>query len=142
MADAKPGDTVKVHYTGKLEDGTVFDSSVDREPLQFTIGEGDVIPGFENAVVGMNPGEIKTEKIPCEDAYGPRHEEMIQTIERDAIPVDIPVQEGQQLQVTQPGGQALVVTVAEVNDDAVTLDGNHMLAGKDLVFEIELVEIA
>jgi peptidylprolyl isomerase len=142
MADAKPGDTVKVHYTGKLEDGTVFDSSADREPLQFTIGEGNVIPGFENAVVGMNPGEIKTEKIPCVDAYGPRHEEMIQTIERSAIPADIAVQEGQQLQVSQPGGEALVVTVAEVTDDAVTLDGNHMLAGKDLVFEIELVEIA
>jgi peptidylprolyl isomerase len=142
MADAKPGDTVKVHYTGKLEDGTVFDSSADREPLQFTIGEGNVIPGFENAVVGMNPGEIKTEKIPCVDAYGPRHEEMIQTIERSAIPADIAVQEGQQLQVSQPGGEALVVTVAEVTDDAVTLDGNHRLAGKDLVFEIELVEIA
>jgi peptidylprolyl isomerase len=142
MADAKPGDTVKVHYTGKLENGTVFDSSADREPLQFSIGEGNVIPGFENAVVGMNPGDIKTEKIPCADAYGPRHEEMIQTIERSAIPADIAVQEGQQLQVSQPGGEALVVTVAEVTDDAVTLDGNHRLAGKDLVFEIELVEIA
>ncbi len=142
MADAKSGDTVKVHYTGKLEDGTVFDTSAERDPLEFTIGSGNVIPGFENAVIGMNPGETKTEKIPCEQAYGPRHDEMIQTIERTAIPADIPVEEGQRLQVSQPGGEPLVVTVTNVTDDSVTLDGNHMLAGKDLLFEIELVEIA
>lgn len=142
MADAKSGDTVKVHYTGKLEDGTVFDSSSDRGPLEFTIGSGNVIPGFESAVIGMNPGETKMETIPCEQAYGPRHEEMVQTIERSAIPADIAVQEGQRLQVSQPGGEPLVVTVTNVTDDSVTLDGNHMLAGKDLLFEIELVEIA
>jgi len=142
MADAKSGDTVKVHYTGKLEDGTVFDSSADREPLQFTIGEGNIVPGFENAVVGMSPGQSKTETIPCTEAYGPRQEELIQTIDRSAIPADIALQEGQRLQVSQPNAQPLVVTVTDVKDDSVTLDGNHMLAGKDLIFEIELVEIA
>lgn len=142
MADAKAGDTVKVHYTGKLEDGTVFDSSADREPLQFTIGEGNIVPGFENAVVGMSPGQSKTETIPCTEAYGPRREELIQSIERSAIPEDIALLEGQRLQVSHPDGQAMVVTVTEVSDESVTLDGNHMLAGKDLVFEIELVEIA
>ncbi len=142
MADAKVGDTVKVHYTGKLEDGTVFDTSSDRDPIQFTIGEGNIIPGFESAVVGMAPGQSKTETIPCAEAYGPRHDEMIQSVERTAIPADIEVTEGQRLQVSQPDGQAMVVTVTEVKEDSVTLDGNHMLAGKDLVFDIELVEIA
>lgn len=142
MADAKAGDTVKVHYTGKLENGTVFDSSADREPLQFTIGEGNIIPGFENAVIGMEPGQSKTERIPCAEAYGPRHDEMVQTVERSAIPADIALEKGQRLQVSQPNGPAMVVTVSEVNDESVTLDGNHMLAGEDLVFEIELLEIA
>lgn len=142
MAEAKVGDTVKVHYTGKLEDGTVFDTSEDRDPIEFTIGGGNIIPGFENAVVGMSPGQSKTETIPCADAYGPRHDEMIQTVERALIPANIDVKEGQRLQVSQPDGQAMVVMVTEVKDDSVTLDGNHMLAGKDLVFDIELIEIA
>ncbi len=142
MADAKTGDTVKVHYTGKLEDGTVFDSSVEREPLEFKIGEGRIIPGFEKAVIGMSPGERKSQTVPCDAAYGPRNEELVQLVERSAIPESIVLKEGRQLQVSQPTGQALLVTIAEVSEETVTLDANHRLAGKDLVFDIELVEIA
>ncbi|QIZ71154.1 FKBP-type peptidyl-prolyl cis-trans isomerase [Oxynema aestuarii] len=140
MAAAKTGDTVKVHYTGKLEDGTVFDSSVEREPLQFTLGEGQVIPGFEKAALGMNPGDSKTETIPPEEAYGEHREEMVVQVERQQIPDNF-AKVGQRLQIQQPTGQKIPVVVTEVADATVTLDANHPLAGKSLTFDIEMVEI-
>lgn len=140
MAAAKTGDTVKVHYTGKLEDGTVFDSSVEREPLQFTLGEGQVIPGFEKAALGMNPGDSKTEIIPPEEAYGEHRDEMVVQVERQQIPDNF-AKVGQRLQIQQPTGQKIPVVVTEVADATVTLDANHPLAGKSLTFDIEMVEI-
>ncbi len=138
---AKHGDTVKVHYTGKLEDGTVFDSSTDRDPLEFTIGEGLVIPGFERAVIGMNPGDSRTELIPNEQAYGPHLEEMVVVVDRQQMPAEIEPSIGQQLEVQQPSGQVIPVVITELSDEAVTLDANHPLAGEDLTFDIQLVEI-
>ena len=141
MSQVKTGDTVKVHYTGKLDDGTVFDTSAEREPLEFTIGEGRLIPDFEQAVVGMEPGESKNIQIAAENAYGPYHEEMVIVIERKDIPEGLDPQVNQKLQVQQQNGQPFVVTVTEVSESSVTLDGNHELAGKDLTFDIQLVEI-
>jgi len=141
MAQAKTGDTVKVHYTGKLDDGTVFDTSVEREPMQFKIGEGQLIQDFEQAVVGMNPGESKTVQIPSDNAYGPHHEEMILVVNRSEFPADMAPQVDQKLQVRQQDGGDFVVTVTDVTESKVTLDGNHPLAGKDLTFDIQLTEI-
>jgi len=141
MSQAKNGDTVKVHYKGTFDDGFVFDSSEGREPLAFTVGEGQVIPGFEQAIDGMVIGDSKNVRIPAHEAYGPRREEMIQTIERAQIPPDLDLSVGQQLQVQGDGGHTFVVTITELTDDSVTLDANHPMAGKDLNFEIELVEI-
>lgn len=141
MTQAKLGDTVKVHYTGKLDDGTVFDSSVDRDPLEFTIGSGMIIPGFEQAVVGMTPGDSKTELIPTDQAYGPHQEDMVVVVDRQQMPTEIEPEVGQQLQIQQPTGQVIPVVVTEVSGSAVTLDANHPLAGEDLTFDIELVEI-
>jgi len=142
MAKAKNGDTVRVHYTGTLEDGTVFDSSKEREPLQFTIGESQVIPGFEQAVIGMEPGETKAFNIPADQAYGQRREDMKVTIDRAQLPANLEPKEGQQLQLGQQEGQIMIVTVTDVTDAGVTIDANHPLAGKDLAFDIELVEVA
>jgi peptidylprolyl isomerase len=141
MAQAKQGDTVKVHYTGKFEDGTVFDTSMNREPLEFTIGEGQLIPGFEKAVVGMEPGQSLTTEVPAAEAYGPYDEEMLLVVEKDQFPADVDPQVDQQLQVRQADGRTFVVRVTDVSDSEVTLDANHPLAGEDLTFEIELVEI-
>ena len=149
MAQAKEGDKVKVHYTGKLEGGEVFDSSecaeqecgCDSGPLEFTIGEGEVIPGFEKAVVGMSEGEAKTFTIPVEDAYGKRNEEMVVAVERSQVPVDLTPEVGMRLEVTQEDGQEFPVVITNVTDTHVTLDANHPLAGRDLTFEIKLVEI-
>ncbi len=142
MAQAKYGDTVMVHYTGKLSDGTIFDDSTNRDPLQFTIGEGEIIPGFEQAVVGMNPGESKTEKIPVEQAYGPHRSEMVLEVDRNQMPPELQLEAGQQLQIQPAPGQMMPVVVTYVSDEKVTLDANHPLAGEDLVFDIQLVEIA
>ena len=141
MAQAKNGDTVKVHYTGKLNDGTVFDSSANRAPLEFTLGQGNVIPGFDHAVVGMEPGETKTAEIPAAQAYGPYQDEMIIQVTRDQFPEDVEPEVGQQLQVQQANGNSFVVSITDITGDQVTLDGNHPLAGQDLTFDIELVEI-
>ena len=141
MARPKTGDTVKVHYTGKLEDDTVFDTSANRDPLQFTIGEGQVIPGFEQAVVGMKPGESKTAKIPVDEAYGPHHKEMVLVVGRDQFPAELEPKVDQRLQMSRADGQRIAVTVTEVSEESVTLDANHPLAGKDLTFDIQLVEI-
>ena len=142
MTQAKLGDTVKVHYTGRLDDDTVFDSSVDRDPLEFTLGTGNIIPGFEAAVVGMSIGDAKTAQISVEQGYGPHREEMVMVIERAQMPADMQPEVGQQLQIQQQSGEAIPVIVTEVSDDEITLDANHPLAGEVLIFEIELVEIA
>ena len=141
MAQAKQGDTVKIHYTGKLEDGTVFDTSRSRHPLQFKLGTGQVIEGFEQAVTGMNVGETKTTTIPMEKAYGPRRDDMIVTMKRDQLPSDVNPAVGQRLELTQENDQNILVTVTNVTDSTITLDANHPLAGKTLTFELELVGI-
>ncbi|HKJ34022.1 MAG TPA: peptidylprolyl isomerase [Balneolales bacterium] len=141
MSKVSQGDTVKVHYTGKLEDDSVFDSSLDREPLQFTLGKGQLIPGFEDAVVGMEPGEQKSVKIPVDKAYGPHRDDMLVKVKKEEFPNDVDPEVGQQLQVSQSNGQAFNVIVTDIEDEEVTLDANHPLAGKDLVFDIELIDI-
>lgn len=141
MSKAKSGDTVSVHYTGKLEDDTVFDSSRDREPLSFEIGEGKVIPGFEQGVVGMAPGETKTITIESDEAYGPYRDDQVVEIEASRLPDDIDPVVGQQLQVQQADGQTAVVIIKEVSNGTIKLDANHPLAGKDLTFDIELVSV-
>jgi len=141
MPEAKKSDKVKVHYTGKLENGMVFDSSLDREPLEFEIGKGDIIQGFEEGVVGMNPGDSKTIEIPVEKAYGPRNEELAIEIQRNQFPDGIEPEVGQQLESEQEDGEVILFTVTSVTDSIVNLDANHPLAGRDLSFEIELVEI-
>jgi peptidylprolyl isomerase len=140
MPQAQPGNTVRVHYTGRLDDDRVFDSSEGREPLEFTLGQGRVIPGFEEAVVGMEVGEEKTVRIPADRAYGPHRDEMVAEVSRSQIPPEIYPEVGQQLRMSQQG-QSFVVTVTDVNDASVTIDGNHPLAGEDLTFDLELVEI-
>jgi peptidylprolyl isomerase len=141
MSKAKNGDTVKVHYTGKLEDGTVFDSSLKRDPLKFKIGETQVLPGFQEAIIGMSPGESKTEKISAEKAYGAPKEELIFKVEKNWLPSNIIPKVGQMLEVQQSDGQRIPVEVTHISEQEVTLDANYPLAGKDLVFDIELVEI-
>ncbi|AFO90196.1 peptidylprolyl isomerase [Phaeobacter inhibens] len=141
MTEVKSGDTVRIHYTGKLTDGSVFDSSEGREPLEFTVGSGQVIEGMDAGLIGMTAGETKTLDIPADQAYGPSHDEARQTIPREGIPDDIPLEVGTQLQMQAPTGEVLPVTVVEVTEATVTLDANHPLAGKDLIFDIELVSI-
>lgn len=141
VAQAKHGDTVKVHYTGRLEDGTVFDSSENQSPLEFTLGEGRVIKGFEEAVDGMNTGETRTTTIPADEAYGERREEMVFELERDQLPPEIDPEVGQQLQMQLQNGENIPVVVAGLKDESITIDANHPLAGKTLVFDIELVGI-
>lgn len=141
MATANEGDTVRVHYTGKLDDGTVFDTSEEGEPLEFTIGEGQVIAGFEEAIVGMEPGDSDSTTIPPEKGYGERQTERIVSVGRDQFPEEIDPQVGQRLEVKQPDGTSMPVTVARVSDDDVTLDANHPLAGRELTFDLELVEV-
>jgi len=141
MAQAKQGDTVKVHYTGRLNDGEEFDSSRGGDPLEFTIGEEQLIPGFERAVIGMEPGDNKSIVVEAGEGYGPRLDELEQTIPRDHVPDDISLEVGMQLQAQTEDQQALILTVTSLSDDTVTVDANHPLAGKDLNFDIELVEI-
>ncbi|NLE02937.1 MAG: peptidylprolyl isomerase [Fibrobacter sp.] len=137
---AKKGDTVRVLYTGRLKDETVFDSS-DGIPMEFTIGEGMVIPGFENAVIGMNIGQHKTIEVPSELAYGPHMDELVATVNREQFPPALEPQKGKQVRVANQLGQTFIMTIIEVADGTVTLDANHPLAGKDLIFDIDLIEI-
>lgn len=136
----KNGDTVEVHYTGKLENGEVFDSSAKMEPVKFTIGAGEVLPGFEEAVIGMSPGESKTWKVDSDKAFGPHHDNMVVTVEREKLPQNVEPQVGQVLQAGS-GDKSVSVRVVEVAGDQVTLDANHPLAGQDLVLDIKLEKI-
>ena len=141
MQRAKQGDTVKVHYSGKLDDGTMFDSSEGQDPLQFTLGSGQVIPGFEQAVLKMAVGESKNIEIPVEQGYGEYLEDLIYEIDRQQVPSNLDLHVGQRLQMNPKEGQSIIVTVTNLSEQKVTLDANHPLAGKKLFFEIELVEI-
>ncbi len=141
MSKIKNGDTIKVHYTGKFDDGEVFDSSQDREPLQFIVGSGQVIKGFDDGVIGLEAGDKKTIKIDAENAYGAERPDLIQIVERKHFPEHIKIEKDQFLELRQPDGSQIVVKIKEMNDNEVTLDANHPLAGKDLTFEIEIVEV-
>lgn len=141
MSKVKKGDQVAVHYTGRLTDGTVFDSSEGREPLAFQVGAGMMIAGFDAAVDGMEVGEKVTAEIPAAEAYGEAKEELIFDIPKTNFPADLNPQEGQQLAMSQPNGQQVPVKVKEVKEDSVVIDANHDLAGKDLIFDIELVSV-
>lgn len=141
MEEAKSGDTVRVHYTGQLDDETVFQTSTGREPLEFTIGEERIIPALENSVIGMKPGDAKTVKITAEEAFGPYREDLVRKVERSQFPADFEPQVGQRLNLSEAGGREIAVTVTNASESSVTLDANHPLAGEDLVFNLELVEI-
>jgi peptidylprolyl isomerase len=143
MRPARQGDTVRVHYCGKLQDGSVFDVSFDREPVQFTIGKGQVIPGFEEAVVGMNPGDSKTTELPVEKAFGPYREGMATVVNRSQFAGHwhIEPRVGQRVQIPQPDGPPMNIIVTAVTESEVTLDANHPLAGKDVTFDITLVDV-
>ncbi|MDZ7260883.1 MAG: peptidylprolyl isomerase [candidate division KSB1 bacterium] len=141
MAQAKIGDTVRVHYRGSLEDGTVFDSSFEREPLELTLGQGLVIPGFENAVVGMEEGDTKPVTILPEDGFGQYREDLVVVIERSQIPPHINPQPGMTLQLRSDEGMITELIVTDIDEDTITLDANHPLAGERLIFEITLLEI-
>jgi FKBP-type peptidyl-prolyl cis-trans isomerase 2 len=141
MTQAKPGTTVSIHYTGTLDDGTTFDSSDGRDPLTFQMGEGQIIPGLESALSGMSVGEEKTVTIPSDQAYGALNPQAVQQVPREAVPADIPLDLGTQLQVQTPDGRALPVVVTEVTNEHVMLDANHPLAGKDLTFAVEVVGV-
>ncbi|MDW3224853.1 MAG: peptidylprolyl isomerase [Paracoccaceae bacterium] len=142
MTQVKMGDIVGIHYKGTLLDGTIFDSSEGRDPLEFEVGSGQIIPGLDVALPGMTVGDKKTVKVPCDQAYGPVNPEMRQTIPREGIPADVPLDIGTQLNVQTPEGQAMQVMVVAVDDATVTIDANHALAGQDLTFDIELMSIA
>jgi len=141
MSKANSGDKVRIHYTGKLDDGTQFDSSEGRDPLEFDLGGGGVIPGFDSAVDGMAVGEKKSVKIEAEEAYGPHHEELIQDVPKSELPDDMELSVGLQLQAQSPEGKVMRFMISAITDDIITVDGNHPLAGQTLNFDIELVEI-
>jgi len=141
MAQAKNGDTVKVHYTGKLLSGDQFDSSEGREPLEFTVGAGMMIKGFDAALPGMEVGDKKTINIPAADAYGEKDPTAVIPFPKENAPADMKLEPGMQLTLTNQEGQPFPVVVTEVQDDVILLDANHFLAGEELVFDIELVEI-
>jgi len=140
-APARQGDTVKVHYTGTLEDGTVFDTSMEREPLEFTIGGGRLIAAFERTVVGMSPGESRSTRIEAADAYGMYRQDLVLEVDRDRFPPDMNPEVGLQLEVRRPDGVTQLFMITETSEASVTLDANHPLAGHDLIFDIQLVEI-
>ncbi len=142
MQQVKKGDTVKVHYHGKLTDGTTFDSSEGREPLEFEVGGGMVIPGFDAGVTGMTIGEKRTILIPADEAYGPKQEDMIMEFPKERFPADMVPEAGMQLNMSNGSGQNFPVVIVEVKDEVVILDANHPLAGEDLSFDLELVEIS
>ena len=141
MTTAQMGSKVRVHYTGRLDDGEVFDSSDGGTPLAFTVGGGQVIPGFETGVIGMSEGDTKTVRIPCADAYGEHREDGVMQVPRGEFPPDMPLEVGTSVQGQQQSGQVVNFTIIAVSDEAVTLDANHPLAGKDLTFDLTLVSV-
>lgn len=142
MANAKEGDKVKVHYTGKLKDGTVFDSSKDRDPLEFTLGKGEVIPGFEKEVTGLEEGQSKTFTVAADEGYGQRSDDRVMTVDLKNLNLDFTPKIGDRLTLQRADGQQIMVTVDKITESQITLDANHPLSGKDLEFDITLVEIA
>ncbi len=142
MAAVANGNTVQIHYTGTLSGGDVFDSSEGRSPLEFTVGSGQVIPGFDTGVMGMNVGEKKTFTIPCAEAYGVSDPRMVQDVPRSEMPADMQIEVGMRLSASGPDGRELQLVVVDVSDDVVRLDANHPLAGEDLTFAIEVVSIS
>ena len=142
MSKIKEGDTVKVHYTGTLKNGEIFDSSIEKDPLEFTLGQGQLIPGFEKAVAGLEIGESTTVNIPSDEAYGEQREDLVISVPKDQLPADIAPEIGMQLQVNQQNGQPVPVRIVDISDENLTLDANHPLAGEDLTFEIKLVDVA
>ena len=141
MTQAKNGDKVKIHFTGYLEDGTVFGSTTDEEPFEFIIGEKNMLPGFENAVVGMQKGDIKTITLPPEEAYGPHKKELVSVMERSGFPKEIHLEVGKRLRVRKQDGKYTVVTIKDFTENNIVLDENDPLAGKTLTFKIELIDI-
>ncbi|WP_172329362.1 peptidylprolyl isomerase [Mangrovicoccus sp. HB161399] len=142
MTQSKPGDTLHIHYKGSLDDGTVFDTSEGRDPLSFQLGSGQIIPGLDAGLAGMEVGETRTVRVEAADAYGEHHPDRMQAVDRANVPDHIPTEPGTQLQVQTQDGQALQVVIAEVTEDELILDANHPLAGKALTFDVELVAIA
>ncbi|PHP68879.1 peptidylprolyl isomerase [Zhengella mangrovi] len=142
MSTAKNGDTVKIHYTGTLSDGTQFDSSAGRDPLSFQLGAGQIIPGLEKEIAGMAVGDQKTVTVPAEEAYGPRDPQQVQQVPRNALPPELDPQVGMQLQAQTPNGTPVQLIVIEVTDETITVDANHPLAGQDLIFAVEMIEIS
>lgn len=141
MSQVKQNDTVRVHYTGKLADGQIFDSSLEREPIEFTMGQGQLIPGFENGLLDMKVNEKKTINIPSEEAYGEPRQELIQEVDKSQLPEEIKPEPGMGLVSKSPDGREMNLVVTEVKEESIVVDGNHPLAGKDLVFDLEVVEI-
>jgi len=141
MAQAKSGDTVKIQYTGRLDDNSIFETSVDRDPIQLTIGQGRTIPALEQAIVGMKTGESKTIEISAEQAYGAYQKELVHTVSRKVLPADMEPKIGQRLKATSVDGRKFSVTVRNISEKTITMDTNHPLAGKDLKFDIELIAI-
>ncbi|MCI5075950.1 peptidylprolyl isomerase [Oricola sp.] len=141
MTEAQHGNTVLIHYTGKLTDGTVFDSSQGRDPLQFELGAGQVIPGLDKAMRGMAVGDSKTVTIPVDEAYGPHHPEGVHVVERSTLPPEVDTQPGARLQASAQDGNVIQLTVVAADTETVTLDANHPLAGQDLVFDVQLVAV-
>ena len=142
MEQAKYGDKVKVHYTGKLTNGRVFDSSIDRNPMVFTIGQEQMIPDFEQAFIGMSPGESKRITIDSDEAFGPYREDLLMKINSENISPELEPKVGQRIEASRRNGQKVVVTIIAVNESGVTINANHPLAGEDLTFDLELIEIA
>ena len=141
MSQVKQNDTVRVHYTGKLTDGQIFDSSLEREPIEFTMGQGQLIPGFEKGLLDMQVNEKKTIEIPAAEAYGAPREDLIQEVDKSQLPEEIKPEPGMGLVSKSPDGREMNLVVREVKENSIIVDGNHPLAGKDLVFDLEVVEI-
>jgi len=142
MAQAKTGNHVRVNYTGKLDDGTVFASTTNEEPIEFTLGENEVLSAIEDAVEGMEPGETKTVRIAAEAAFGLRREDLVQEIPKASLPDDMDIKVGQQLWVDELGEEPIALSVVDISDATVTIDANHPLAGEDLTFDLEVVDVS
>ncbi len=141
MQAAARGDRVQVHYVGRLEDGSTFDTSREDGPIGLVLGDGAFLPAFERAIIGMVEGDERTVTVPSDEAYGPHRAELVRTVDRSNAPKDLPLEPGLQLGTTGPDGQDVVITIMEVTPESVTIDANHPLAGKALTFEIELIAV-